>query len=112
MVFVTISDTRLSPKTFSECRGKLAARRRTVERGASHLHPRRGAVIADERIEHAMGLGEDAGLVERMLGIADRLDDALLVNFAAGFDVHLGGPMLWIIGVEPHVGGDLHLGGE
>src|SRR5579864_6456752 len=112
MVFVTISGTCLSPKTFSECRSKLAARRRIGERGAGHLQPRRGAVIADERIEHAMRLGEDAGLVERMLGIADRLDDALLVDVAAGFDVHLGGPMLWVIGVEPRVGGDLHFGGE
>src|SRR4029077_16854543 len=99
MVFVTISGTRLSPKTFSECRGKLAARRRIVERGACHLRPRRGAAIADERIEHAMRPGEDGGTVGRVHRIADRLDDALLVNFVAGFDVPLGGPMLWVIGV-------------
>ena len=59
-----------------------------------------------------MRLGEDTGLVERMLGIADRFDDALLVDFAAGFDVHFGRPMLRIVGVEPRVRDDLDLGGE
>jgi len=51
MVFVTISGTRLPPKTFSECRGKLAARRRIIARGARHLHPCGGAVIADARLD-------------------------------------------------------------
>src|SRR5580692_8788290 len=103
MVLATISGTIYSLKTGSEGRGKLAARRRVVERRASHLQPFGNAIFADQRIEYAVRLGEDTGLVERMLGIADRLDDALLVDFAAGFDVHFGGPMLRIVGIESHV---------
>src|SRR5580704_15153001 len=112
MAFATISGTKHSLKTCSECRGKLAACGAVFERRASHLQPRGNAVAVDKWIEHAMRLGEDTGLVERMLGIADRLDDALLVDFATGFDVHFGGPMLRIVGIEPYVRGDLHLCGE
>src|SRR5580704_9963772 len=100
MVFVTISGTHLSLKTFGEGRGKLAARGGVIERLASHFQPRGGAIVAEQRIERAMCLGGDTGVTERMLGIADRLDDALLVEFAAGFDVHFGRPMLWIVSVE------------
>src|SRR5580700_1890899 len=106
MVFVTMSGTNNSLKTGSECRGKLAASGGVIERRASHLQPFGGAIIADQRIEHAMGLGEDARLVERMLGVADGLDDALLMDFTTGLDVHFRRPMLRIISVEPHIGGD------
>src|SRR5580692_5732966 len=109
MVFVTISGTNDSLKTCSEGRGKLAARRGVIERRASHLQPFGNAIFADQRIEYAGRLGEDTGLVERMLGIAGRLDDALLVDFAAGFYVHFGGPMLRIVGIEPYVGSDFDL---
>src|SRR5580698_167831 len=112
MVFVTISGTRLSLKTCSECRGKLAARGVVIERRASHLQPFGNAIVADQRIKHAVRLGENTGLVERMLGIADRFDDALLVDFSVGLDVYFGRPMLRIVGVEPRVRDDLDLGGE
>src|SRR6202035_5950101 len=103
MVFVTTSGTRLSPKTCSECRGKLAACGGVIERRASRLQPCGNAIVADQRIEHAVGLGEDTGLVEWMLGIADGFDDALLMDFATGLDVHFRRPMLRIVSVEPHV---------
>src|SRR5580704_11894846 len=107
MAFVTISGTRLSLKTFGEGRGKLAACGGVIERLASHFQPRGGAILAEQRIEHAMCLGDDTGMVERVFGIADRLDDALLVDFAAGFDIHFGRPMLWIVSVEPRIRDDL-----
>ena len=109
MVLVTMSGTRLSLKTFGECRGKLAARGGVIERRASHLQPRGGTIVADQRIEHAVRLGKDTGIVERMLGIADRFDDTLLVDFAVGLDVHFRGPMLRIISVEPDIRDDLDL---
>src|SRR5580704_18668896 len=112
MVFVTISGTNDSLQTRSECGGKLAARCSIIERRASDLQPFGGAIVADQRIEHAVRLGEDTGLVEWMLGIADGLDDTLLVDFAVGLDIHFRRPMLRIVGVEPYVGSDLHLGGE
>src|ERR1700733_13931152 len=112
MVFVTTSGTRLPPKTCSECRGKLAARGVVIKRRASHLQPFGNAIVADQRIEHAVRLGEDTGLVERMLGIADCFDDALLVDFSVGLDVYFGRPMLRNSGVEPRVRDDLDLGGE
>src|ERR1700733_8186271 len=76
MVFLTISGTRLPPKTCSEGHGKLAARGVVIERRASHLQPFGNVIVADQRIEHAVRLGEDTGLVERMLGIADRFAHA------------------------------------
>jgi hypothetical protein len=112
MVFVTISGTRLSSKTFSEGRGKLAARGGVIERRADQLQPFSDAIVADQWIEHAVRLRSDTGLVERMLGIADGLDDALLVDFTVGLDVHFRRPMLRIVSVEPRVRDDLHFGGE
>src|SRR5580692_1925163 len=112
MVFVTMSGTTYSLKTCSECRGKLAARSGVIERRTAHCQPCGGAIVGKQRIEHAVRLGGDAGMVERMLWIADRLDDALLVDFAVGLDVHFGRPMLRIVGVEPHVGRDLYFGSE
>src|ERR1017187_7703894 len=98
MVFVTISSTKHSLKTCSECRGKLTTCGAVIERRASHLQPRGNAVAVDEWIEHAMRLGEDTGLIERMLGIADRLDDTMLVDFTVGLDIHFRRPMLRIVG--------------
>ena len=71
-----------------------------IERGLGHLQPRGNAIAVDEWIEHTVRLGKDTAMVERMLGIADRLDDTLLVDFAVGLDVHFRGPMLRIVGIE------------
>src|ERR1700692_3630039 len=109
MVFEMMSGTNDSLQTCGECRGKLAACGDIIERRAGDLQPFGGTVVAKQRIEHAMRLGNDTGTVERMLRIADGLDDALLENFATGLDVHFGGPMLRIIGVEPGIGDDLDL---
>src|SRR5580692_719582 len=112
MFFDTISATNNPLKTGRERRGNLAAYGGVIERRADHLQPFGGAVVSDQRIEHAVRLGEDTGLVERMLRIADRLDDALLVDFAVVLDVHFGRLMLQIVGFEPHVGRDLYFGSE
>src|SRR5579862_3344147 len=112
MVFVTIPDTNDSLKTCSECRRKLAARGGVLECRAGQLQPCGGAIAADQRVEHAMRLGKDTGSVERMLGIAGRLDNALLIDLATGLDIDFGRPMLRIVGVESYIGDDLHLGGE
>src|SRR5580693_3134571 len=97
MFFVTISATNDSLKTGRERRRELAAYGGVIERRAGRLQPFGGAVDSDQRIEHAVRLGEDTGLVERMLGIADRLDDALLVDFAVCLDVHFRRPVLRIV---------------
>src|SRR3984957_4571418 len=112
MVFVTMSGTTCSLKTCSECRGKLTACGGVFERPTSHFQPFGGAIVANQRIEHAVRFGEDTGLVERMLWIANGLDDTLLEDFAVGLDVHFGRPMFRIVGIEPCVRDDLHLGGE
>src|SRR6202161_4074159 len=100
MVFVTMSGTRLSLKTRSEGRGKLAASGGVIERRTPHVQPFGDAIGVEERIEHAVRLGGDTGLVERMLGIADGLDNTLLVDFAVGLNIHFRGPMLRIVCVE------------
>src|SRR6202451_464570 len=100
MVFVAMSGTRLSLKTRSEGRGKLAASGGVIERRATHVQPFGDAIVVEQRIEQAMRLGEHTGLGERMVGGACRLDDTLLVNLAVGLDVHFRGPMLRIVGVQ------------
>src|SRR6516162_5415561 len=97
IVLVAIfSATPFLLKTGGESRSELAACTLVVECRAGKLQPLRSTRVADQRIEHAMGLSDDAGAVERMLGIACRLDDTLAQNFAAGFDLNLRRPMLRI----------------
>src|ERR1700682_1740538 len=111
MVFVTISDTNDSLQTCNECRRKLAARGGVIERRASPFPTFGGVMDNEQRIEHPMRLGDDSSMIQGMLGIADGLDDALLVDFAAGFDIHFGRPVLRIVSVAPGIRDDLDLGG-
>src|ERR1700728_2544784 len=76
--------------------GKRLAGCSVVQNRRAQLQPLRRARSSDQWIEHAMAFVRDAIGIERMFGIARRLNDTLPMHFTASRDFHLGGPMLRI----------------